>query len=304
MQVKNRLFPYPVINHNLILSNFGACDFQLLYEGEETDRAYILKNARFFTESKLINQLYDEGKIVVTCIVECSYTVYRKKSYLTREGKDIELPKVDFTERVDISMFATAIEDFTLASDEFDEDYTGIDFEIEKYDIIGANDGFNIRFKHEESEENLAASIFSIIISHDFEDGAYTVECNTGKKIVVTMSEKDYLNYKVIYTVPTFKEVFFNMLLVPALIEGLTQCRIFLKEDSSRDLEDVGNQYLWFRSIISSYKRLKGIDLTIDEFKTVSLSYFAQELLGKPLGSSLAKLVELTKGTTGGDDSE
>jgi len=304
MQVKNRLFPYPVINHNQILSNFGASDFQLLYEGEENDNAYVLKNARFLTESKLINQLYDEGKITISCIVECSYTVYRKRFELNREGKNIVLPKVDFTERVDVSMFATATEDFTLSSDEFDEDYAGIDFEIEKYDIIGANDGFNVRFKHEESEENLAASIFSIIIGHDFADGAYSVECNTGKKIVITMSENDWKNYKVIHTVPTYKEVFFNMLLVPALIEGLTQCKTYLQEDSSRDLEDVGNQYPWFRSIANSYKRLKGVDLNIDEFKTVSLSFFAQELLGKPLGESLAKLVKETTGVTGGDDSE
>ncbi len=304
MQVKNRLFPYPVINHNQILSNFGASDFQLLYESEENDNAYILKNARFLTESNLINKLYDDGKIIISCIVECSHTVYRKRFELSRKGKNIALPKVDFTERVDISMFATATEDFTLSSDEFDEDYAGIDFEIEKYDIIGANDGFNIRFKHEEAEENLAASIFSIIVGHDFEDGAYSVECNTGKKIVVTMSENDYKNYKVIYTVPTYKEVFFNMLLVPALIEGLTQCKAYLQEDSSRDLEDVGNQYLWFRSITSAYKRLKGVDLAIDDFKTVSLSFFAQELLGKPLGESLAKLVIETTGVTGGDDNE
>ena len=304
MQVKNRLFPYPVINHNQILSNFGTSDFQLLYESEETDKAYLLKNARFFTESNVINQLYDDGKITISCVVECSNTVYRKKFKLNREGSTIELPKVDFTERVDISMFATATEDFKFSSDEFDDDYAGIDFEIEKYDIIGANDGFNVRFRHDEAEENLAASIFSIIIGHDFADGAYTVECNTGKKIVVTMSENDYKNYKVIYTVPTYKEVFFNMLLVPALIEGLTKCKAYLQEDSSRDLDDVGNQFLWFRSIISSYKRLKGVDLTVDEFKGVSLAFFAQELLGKPLGESLIKLVKETTSVTGGEDGE
>lgn len=91
MQVKNRLFPYPVINHNKILSNFGTSDFQLLYDGEETEKAYLMKNARFYTESKLINQLFDEGKIIISCIVECSYTVYRKRFELTREGKTISL---------------------------------------------------------------------------------------------------------------------------------------------------------------------------------------------------------------------
>lgn len=304
MQVKNRLFPYPVINHNKILSNFGTSDFVLLFEKEETDKAFIMKNARFYTESKLINQLYDDGKIKISCVIECSYTVYRKAFELGKTGKDLILSKVDFNERVDVSMFATATQDFELVSDELDDDYAGITFELEKYDIIGANDGFNVRFKHEESEENLAQSIFSIITSHDFTPGAYTVECNTGKKIVVTMSDKDYKNYKVIYTVPAYKEVFFNMLLVPALIEGLTLCKTYLLEDSSRDLEDVGNQYLWFRSIVKSYKRLKGIDLSIDEFTRVSLAFFAQELLGKPLGESLSKLVQEINREVGGDDNE
>lgn len=304
MQVKNRLFPYPVINHNKILSNFGTSDFVLLFEKEETDKAFIMKNARFYTESKLINQLYDDGKIKISCVIECSYTVYRKAFELGKTGKDLILSKVDFNERVDVSMFATATQDFELVSDELDDDYAGITFELEKYDIVGANDGFNVRFKHEESEENLAQSIFSIITSHDFTPGAYTVECNTGKKIVVTMSDKDYKNYKVIYTVPAYKEVFFNMLLVPALIEGLTLCKTYLLEDSSRDLEDVGNQYLWFRSIVKSYKRLKGIDLSIDEFARVSLAFFAQELLGKPLGESLSKLVQEINREVGGDDNE
>ena len=87
-------------------------------------------------------------------------------------------------------------------------------------------------------------------------------------------------------------------------IEGLTLCKTYLLEDSSRDLEDVGNQYLWFRSIVKSYKRLKGIDLSIDEFTRVSLAFFAQELLGKPLGESLSKLVQEINREVGGDDNE
>ena len=251
----------------------------------------------------LMQHLYNEGKIDIVLIIECSDTVYRKSFQISTIGKDIVLLKVDFTEKVDISMFAYAKENFKMISDEFDEDYRDVEFDIEKYDIIGADDGFNIRFKHEKSEDNLVQSIFSIVPNESIEEGAYVVECDIGRKIAINLSITDYNNYKIIYTVPTYKEVFFNMILVPALIEGLSLCKSIL-EDESKDMDDVGNQYPWFRSIQSAYLKLKGIELSIQEFKNCSPVFLAQELLGKPLGSALKNLVNETNKIEGGNENE
>ena len=295
MQVRAKLFPYPVINQNKAFSNYGDLFFELSYEPLEDDSKYILKGVSFSTDSKTINDLYDKGLIRIVLVVECSDTVFRKTAEVDRQPRDIILPKTDFTERVDVSMFAYASQDFILSSPEVEEDYAGITFEIEKYDIIAANDGFNIRFKHDETEGNLVQSIFSVIVSHDMAEGSYIIECNTGRKITITLSEQDYRNYKVIYTVPAYKEVFFNMLLIPALIEGLSLCKIVVA-DEGKDLDDVGNQYIWFRSIQSAYKKLTGADLSLEDFKGKSPATFAQEILGKPLGESLQKLVIEAKG--------
>ena len=306
MQVKAKIFPYPIINNNKAFSNYNDKNFQIVFDEPpaEDEKSYILKNCRFESDSTLINRLYSEGKLGIVLIVECSNTVYRKSFEVSKTGKDLILLKVDFTEKVDISMFAYAKESFTIQSDEFEEDYKGIDFEIEKYDIVGANDGFNVRFRHEESEDNLVQSIFSIIKSDTVELGAYLVECDIGRKITITLSLEDYKNYKIIYTVPAYKEVFFNMILVPSLIEGLSLCRAVL-EDESKDMDDIGNQYPWFRSIESAYKKLKGIDLQAQDFKSTSPVRLAQELLGKPLGQALKSLVDETnKPSEGGDDNE
>lgn len=293
MQVKNKIFPYPIINNNKNYSNFNELAFDLIYEPEETKNAYILKNTRFFTESKTILKLIKEGKIGITVVVESSNSVYRKSFEITEETKDIKLFKSEFLERVDISMFAYAKKDFIFQSDEVDEDYLGISFNIDKYDIVGVNDGFNIRFKHNDEEDNLIHSIFSINVGHNLEEGEYLVEFDIGRKISINLPENDYKNYKIIYTVPVYKEVFFNMLLIPALIEGLSLCKAML-DDPSKDLEDVANRYLWFRSILTSYKRLEGKELTIETFKGCSLSSLSQKLLGKPLGEALKKLVSET----------
>lgn len=304
MQVKNKIFPYPVLNNNKLYSNFGDYSFEIMYEPSEDEYAYILKDIKFSTESKFINDLYDKKLIKVFLVVECSDTVFRKKIEVDKISSTIRLYKNDFTEKVDISMFAVATKNFTLSSSEVDEDYQDIEFEIEKYDILCANDGFNVRFKHDEAENNLVKSIFSIIPSDSINDGTFEVNCELGKKITISMSDADFKNMNIVNTVPTYKEVVFNMLLVPALIEGLTLCLKTVQEGTN-DLDDVGNKYVWFRSILMSYKRLYGKDITIDEFKSSSPVFLAQQLLGKPLGAALNKLVvETNKIDEGGNDNE
>lgn len=306
MQVKKKIFPYPVINRDQSLSNFGDKCFNFTFEREENENEYILKNAKLETDSPLINELIEKELASAICIVECSKTVYRRKYVLSPNGTDIILPKVDFTEAVDVSLFAVAEKNFIYKSDEFDEDYKDVEIQIEKNCIIGANDGFRLVFNHEEEEDSFSQSIFSIIPGHELEEGAYTVECSTGRKIVITMSDEDYKNYKIIYTVPTYKEVFFNMILIPALTEGIGLCQKFLLEDSTRDLDDVGNQYIWFRSVMNSYARLKGEELSIEEMKKTSPTLLSQELLGKPFGCAMDRLVKeiMVPTDDGGNENE
>lgn len=302
MQVRNKIFPYPVINHNHHLSNFGELDFDIQFEPVETDDKYILKNVRVLNGSETIKKLLSQNLIEITLIVECSYTVFRKGFVINDQIKDIVLYKADLSERVDVSLFATAKQDFTLTSNEFDDDYKDFEFKIEKYDILGICDGFNITFRHDESEDNLYHSIFSVTKDHNLEKGKYFVQCDVSKKIVITLSEEDYDNYKVVYAFQNYKELFFNMLIVPALIQSLSECKIVVLTDETKDLDDIADQYTWFRSIMNSYKKLKGIDLTLEDFKNCSPVILAQELLGSPLGEALSSLVK--QSTAIGDNND
>lgn len=297
MQVKDRIFPYPVLNNNHVFSGFKAESFNLNYEAVEDESNYTLKGLIFATESKTINELFKDGKIGICLIVECSDTVYRKKFELTDKPKDIILKKVDFSENVCVSLFAYAKEGFQLVSEEFDDDYKGIDFQIEKYDILAAYDGFTISFRHDESSDNVVKSIFSIIVNHENKDGPYSIDCETNpRKIIVTLSEKDFKNYQVVYTAPDYREVFFCMLLVPALQDALNNCLNLIKHEG-KEVDDICDQYLWFRSIMTAYKRLEGKDLTSEELKNTSGSLLAQKLLGNPLEVSMERLVNTLKGT-------
>ena len=293
MQIRNRLFPYPVLNHNADFSNYVGLDFRLIYDEKESDSDYTMENVHFETDSSYLNQKIDEGLIGVACIIECSYTVYRKGFELYKEkGHSITLNKNDFSEKVIISMYAYAKKDFTLSSEEFDEDYRDISFYIEKNDILAANDGYSIFFKHEEEEDNFAHSIFNIIADHQHTESTYTTDYESSKKINIYLSDEEYKNYRIIYSVPSYKEVFFTMFLVNVLSEALAKCIETLNSSDNMDLEDLGNRFLWFRSIQNGYVKLTGNELNLDDFKKTSPSELAQQLLGKPLGPALKQLIE------------
>jgi len=290
MQIKNKTFPYPILNNNKLYSNFKESNFEIKYEIDENKDTYILKDIKFSTNSKLINSLYDNDKISVFLIIECSDTVFREKFKIGKIPSDIKLLKSDFSEKVDVSMFAVAAKDFVFySSDEFDDDYSKIKFEIEKYNIICANDGFNIAFKHDESESNLIKSIFSIIPNEEINDDKFKVDCE-GKKITISLSFDNYEKFKIINNVSTYKEIVFNMLLIPSLIEGLSLCKVAFQEKDN-DIEEVGNYYVWFRSILSQYKKIYNKDLTPDDFFNVSPVLLAQKLLGEPLSKALENIV-------------
>lgn len=92
------------------------------------------------------------------------------------------------------------------------------------------------------------------------------------------------------------------MLIVPALIQSLSECKIVILTDETKDLDDIADQYTWFRSIMNSYKKIKGIDLTLEDFKNCSPVILAQELLGSPLGEALSSLVK--QSTAIGDNND
>lgn len=303
MLVKNKIFPYPVLNRVKQYSNFGEYRFNMQYEIDENKDSCILKNMRFETDSKVINSLYDKGIINVFLIIECSKTVYRKKIEIGKNPQDIELHKNDLTERVEISMFAVVKKDFKLlSSDEFDCDYRDIEYELETNNILCVDDGFNLIFDHNEYDDNLKKSIFAISFDDKIVDGRFEVDlAKSEKKIVIFVSEQDFESFKILNRNSTYKEVMFNMMLVPALIEGLSKCQKMA--ETVDHLEEIGEEFNWFRSILLSYKKIEGHELTIDEFKGGSPALIAQKLLDKPFGKAIYKLANKSDDIDDGEDS-
>ena len=289
MQIRGKLFPYPVLNQNSAFSNYLSCDFELIFEDASTEENLILRNVGFKTNSLTINKLIEEDKIAVSLILECADVIFRKSYDVTKRNIDINISKQELSGKIELSIFAYAKTEFIYVPEEVDEDYKGIEFQIDKYDIIAANDGVSSTILHRDTEENLVKSIFSIQPLASVEDGMFEVQYENSRKILISMSEYDHSNYNIVYSRPIFQEVFFNMMLIPALSQALTQC--FNEVKSGTDVDDISITYQWFPSIQKQYKRLKGEELTNEIICNIQQPIsFAQEILGKPMKIALEKL--------------
>ena len=295
MQIAKKIFPYPIINRESQYSTYNGSSFSLELEEIDSEKIFYLKKVRYTTDSELLNKLIKESKVEVALIIECSETIFRKKVLLNEEGIDIPLYKSDFSGKVVYSMYAYTTQNIVLeSSDEFLEEYQGIDYDLEKYSIVAADDGRTLYMNHEEAEENVVKSIFSVIPSFDKNDNVFYVDYETGKKIIITLSENDFNNYNEMFNIDTYKELFFSVLLIPSLTEALTRCKMLVDE---YELEEVEQTYKWFKSIIVAYEKQIGKEFTVEEFRDFSPVVLAQQLLGKPLSESLKTILISSRST-------
>ena len=303
MQIAKKIFPYPIINRESQYSTYNGSSFSWELEEIDSEKIFYLKKVRYTTDSELLNKLIKESKVEVALIIECSETIFRKKVLLNEEGIDIPLYKSDFSGKVVYSMYAYTTQNIVLeSSDEFLEEYQGIDYDLEKYSIVAADDGRTLYMNHEEAEENVVKSIFSVIPSFDKNDNVFYVDYETGKKIIITLSENDFNNYNEMFNIDTYKELFFSVLLIPSLTEALTRCKMLVDE---YELEEVEQTYKWFKSIIVAYEKQIGKEFTVEEFRDFSPVVLAQQLLGKPLSESLKTILISSRSTKNvGDDDE
>lgn len=301
MQIKKRIFPYPILNNSKSISNFGGCNFDFKYEIEDNENSYLLKNASYECNCESLNDLIKNNLVKIVLIIECSNTVFREAYEITTIPKDIKLNKGDFDGNVFCSIFAYATKDFSYSPHDVDDDYKDIDFAIEKYCLLAANDGFYINFSHPEEEENLQSSIFTIDVDSTKDEKApFTVDCDRERKIAIYLSTKDFNNYKIIHTNLAYKEVFFTMILVPSLIQALTMIRGEL--DNGDDFDSIIEKHLWFSSILKSYERQFSKKLDKDTLMdSTGPIIIAQKLLGLPLEKALDNLTNKIKEDMGGE---
>ncbi len=305
MRIGKRLFPYPVINQLGELSSFKDGEFYIEYEMEQDESNYILKNAHINLTSGVLKSLLISGKVQAVVIIECSYTVYRKALPIGIEPADLLIPISSVRNKFEISCFIYALEDFVYTSDEFLDDYSGYEFEIDKYDILAIDDGFQVKVEQDESKDKKVSSIFTIVKSGDPLMNAMKID-SRDRKINITLPEEQFEIYDSLKNIDLFKNIFFATIAVPALVKYIA---IFKEKaiNASYRIEDIVMEYGWFESVMNAYSSLHdGQELTDHKLSTIEPEELAQDVINHASTVSLNDLREIFRNSSkeGVDDDE
>ncbi len=302
MRIGKKLFPYPTLNNSKNMSCFKNCNFSLEYDDYDDNENLVLKNAHIVVGDDTISKLLDEGKLKSTVIVECSSTIYRRNFEVSKVERDITIPLNNLREQVVISCFVYANEDFTFNSSNFLEDYDGYSFDIEKYDIIAIDDGFTTRVEYDEEKDKKVSSIFTVVVDENITDKVMKIE-PTSRKIIIHLPEEQFGCYENMKNNDNYRELFFSIMTVPALIFCMQniQDRLLYNEET---LDNVRIDYKWFESIEIAYKNNFDENLTDDVFKKCDIPTLSQQLMNYASVTAISDLFkqEFSKLIRGEDD--
>lgn len=307
MQLGNRIFPYPVLNRDTSLSEFlSDISFKLVMDlGSDgqipmTREKLLLNNIHFQLNDKNLLSLFEKGKLKCFLVVESSSSVYRQRFELKETPVNYEISLKDLKDDVIMSAYCIATCDIpNYCSENFNDEYKNYQFQIEKYDIVAADDGIRFSLERDLKEDNKVSSIFVIVKNEELKDVISYDMKNTKIHIYLPSEQHDF--YSSLKSSSEWNDIFFSIMAVPVLSACLTELKS-IHNNENYSLVDLAEIFRWFKSVLNSYKKETKKDLTEDEFERLQPLELAQKVINYSTVRSISKFYNLVNSVGGGED--
>ena len=301
MRIGNRLFPYPLLNHEHLYSQYKDFSFDLKFEGFiSEDKEYVLHDLCVETNSNFIKGLVNQGKAKIVCTVECPQTMYRRTFEIGLSPRDIKISLYDLSGKMAVKAFAYALDDIVdYDSDEFIDEYRDYKFDIEKNDILAVDDGYITRINFDEDDDTKKASIFLVIKDGNIKDETMRVEFDTSK-ITISLPPSQWDVYDKTKKQKKFENLYFSIIAIPAL----TQCVATLQRMGD-SVDQLCMDYKWFNSFAKQYAKINEKPLDDEAFPKMDAAVEAQKMLNTPVTKSIDDIFNLlVMPNLGGNDND
>lgn len=299
MRVGKKLFPYPVLNNQNTITSFKESIYSLEYIEEENDNYLIFKDLHICLSNTTLNELLKNKKAKAVMIVECSQTLFRQTYEVSLDKIDIKISFTELRGIVDISSFIYATEDIHKYIDnDFLDFYKGYTFEIEKYNILAADDGYTMKVDYDPNDDKKVASIFKIIKSEDESITQMKVIPND-RMIIIYLPTDQFQIYDSLKKNGYYQNIFFAIIAIPSLSYSLQE----LKNNYS-DIEEMLMDNSWFNSVKIAYENLYNITLTSEVFEQINTLEVSQNLLNSASIKAIEDIFNMPMNINLGDDED
>lgn len=278
MQIRNRLFSYPVYSNSV--DDYKVNSFSFDYEVESNEEMLNIKYKVNLANKYVLNQL-QTNIINLTLLVECAKTAYRNLFVLQDFNGTVSIPASALSAKVELCCLLLANKDFIINSKNgISDDYSNNTFEIKRGYIVGFDNSYSFIVDKDKEDDAKASSILSVVKKLDLED-YMDVDLDNDNKIKIQLGDEMYQRFVQLQGQDKLPVVH-SMIVLPTLVFVIDQ----LKDSEARNTYQ---DYYWYRCIA---KMLENLHMGIDSiaFANKTSLAIAQELLKLPLKNALINL--------------
>ncbi|MBL8212443.1 MAG: hypothetical protein JNK87_17135 [Bryobacterales bacterium] len=245
-------------------------------------------DARFKTSNTDLLALIEQKKAHYAVHIECAQTRYRNIFKSDLDKMTFEVPAGMLDGNVEVTSFILASSPIDkYSNDSFHPDYAKLTFRVRKADTLAV--GHDHEFTAEKKVDPLrkVPSIFSIQPNDDPYATGMDIE-TMGNKVTVKLSRANYDAYAFLKNDSKLHPMLSLAVVVPALVSVIDEVR---REATTGNLSEYKDRR-WFL-VLSRRLREIGIDPEDADTYNESSLRMAHEMLGQPLGESLAGLKDI-----------
>lgn len=280
MEIKNRLYPHPVLRENnddYINSSF---EMDLSYE---RDIKRLKLNISFKLNNKTLEKMILDEKAQYVIHIECPKTSYRKIITTTEKILSENLKDENILGKIQVTSFIVAKESIlNYENESFNSDYFGMKFNLEKGTILAIGDSYKIDVDKEKESLGNVPSIFTICKKMTTDETGINIEYNMNK-IRIDLNISDYERYtQLVSSSNQFIDIINCSLIFPTLI--------YVFEKLKNEFDEIEeSDYRWFKALKNIFEKY-GYRFNQELFENETSLQLAQKILDFPFSKSLIAL--------------
>lgn len=282
MQLKNRLFQYPVLSP--YSNDYTDEEFELLIEQDLIDETIMTFQINFILSENTLNQWIQSNVASFAVLIDCPKTSYREVFKSQTAQFSIEVAFNSLIDAVKIQGFIILNKDIdNFYSPNFNPLFANSEFTLKRHSVLGVSREYKIDIEPEDEAFKTVTSIFKVIKQTNLNDDEIDINY-LSDYIHIFISSNRYREYKEVERLTKqTPQLLHATLVIPVLNSVLLEIK---------DLTPDEIDFKWFKSMQEIFKE-KGLNL--EEVLSSDQSKFS--LANVLLESPTLKTLEILKNT-------
>ncbi|WP_294242052.1 hypothetical protein [Pseudobutyrivibrio sp.] len=286
MEIKNRLFPYPVLSVDS--DDYSDSEFNVTAEVVEQNINNIVLKFNIDLNNKGMKRLVDKGLAEYVIHIECSTTAFRTTIHTFSQEENYRISNGKVNGEVTLLGMVVSRDEIPHFNNVLlNPDYDEADITIPKAAIMAYCNMPKLRIHKNYEELANAESLFSIVKRNTFdeyEEKPITFDFDTDR-IKITVDEAVYRVYLQYKDNVKMQPLVYSLLLLPALVDVLDALR-------AQGIEDYEGKR-WFVTFDKMFE-ISGKDFVDDViYGEKTIIEVAQDMLRLPIGKAFTCIPEL-----------